>query len=76
MTISEHRVESVPGSRELIDTLQRNLPQLPHERIFPWLYLANPHGCALAWIATDPKTHRVVGQPRRFRVDYTAAAPR
>ena len=55
-------------SQELIGVLQMNLPQLPHLRLFPWLYLGNPEGQALTWVASDAE--RIVGVaaafPRRF----------
>src|SRR6202040_2704600 len=60
-------------ARELIDTLQTNLPHLPHARLFPWLYLHNPEGRALTWIATDSETGRIIGVaaafPRRVYCD-------
>jgi GNAT superfamily N-acetyltransferase len=66
MTISVHPVESEAQSQQLIDTLQANLPHLPHARLFPWLYLRNPEGRALVWHATDPETHRIIGVAAAF----------
>jgi hypothetical protein len=66
MNISEYPVRSESESRELIDTLQTNLPYLPHARRFPWLYLRNPLGRALVWVATDPQTHRLTGMAAAF----------
>lgn len=66
MTISVHPVESESQSQQLIDTLQANLPHLPHARLFPWLYLRNPEGRALIWQATDTETHRIIGVAAAF----------
>jgi hypothetical protein len=46
--------------------LQTNLPQLPHACLFPWLYLQNPEGRALAWVATDSETDHIVGVAAAF----------
>lgn len=71
MAISVHPIESESQSQELIETLQANLPHLPHARLFPWLYLRNPEGRALVWGATDSQTHRIIGVAAAFprRVD-------
>ena len=66
MTISVYPVRSASESQELIDTLQTNLPYLHHARLFPWLYLRNPEGRALVWVATDSDTHRIIGAAAAF----------
>jgi GNAT superfamily N-acetyltransferase len=66
MTVSVRPVRYESESRELVDTLQANLPHLPHARLFPWLYLQNPEGRALAWVATDSETDRIVGVAAAF----------
>ncbi|MGA7235520.1 MAG: GNAT family N-acetyltransferase [Bryobacteraceae bacterium] len=66
MTISVHPVESESQSQELIDTLQANLPHLPHARLFPWLYLRNPEGRALVWHATNSETGRMIAVAAAF----------
>jgi hypothetical protein len=53
-------------SQELIDTLQANLPHLPHARLFAWLYLRNPEGRALTWVAVDPEINRIIGVAAAF----------
>ncbi len=72
MTISVRPVCYESDSQALIDTLQTNLPHLPHARLFPWLYLQNPEGPALAWVATDSETSRIIGVAAAFprRVYY------
>jgi GNAT superfamily N-acetyltransferase len=64
ITVRSARYES--ESRELVDTLQTNLPHLPHARLFPWLYLSNPEGRALVWVATDSETDRIIGVAAAF----------
>ena len=66
MTIAPHPVRSESESQELIDTLQVNLPHLPHRRLFSWLYLRNPEGRALVWTAVDSECHRMVGIAAAF----------
>jgi hypothetical protein len=51
---------------ELVDVLQTNLPYRPHARFFPWLYRENPEGAALAWVATDLDSGRIVGVAAAF----------
>ena len=66
MAISVRPVDYNSESQELVAVLQSNLPQLPHARLFPWLYLRNPEGRALVWVATDSETHRVIGIAAAF----------
>ena len=66
MTISVRRACYESESQELIDGLQANLPHLPHARLFPWLYLNNPAGQALAWVAMNSETERIVGIAAAF----------
>lgn len=66
MSISVHPVRSESQSQELIDTLQINLPHLQHACLFPWLYLRNPEGRALVWVATDSETDRIIGIAAAF----------
>lgn len=51
-------------TQELVETLQRNMPQLPHARYFQWTYLENPEGRALTWVITD--SGRIVGVAAAF----------
>ena len=44
---------------QLLDTLNRNLPDLPHAKRFDWLYRHNPAGPTWAWFVVDTST----GQP-------------
>jgi hypothetical protein len=53
-------------SQELVDVLQTNLPHLPHARLYPWLYLQNPQGQALAWAAIDLDSRRMLGVAAAF----------
>jgi GNAT superfamily N-acetyltransferase len=70
MVISVRPVDYDTDGRELVAVLQSNLPHLPHGRLFPWLYLRNPEGRALAWVAVDAASQRMLGVaaafPRRF----------
>lgn len=50
----------------MLGTLQQNLPALPHECLYSWLYLRNPEGQALGWIATDPPNKGIVGVAGAF----------
>src|SRR5215471_1664888 len=52
--------------RELVDILQTNLPYRPHAHFFDWLYRRNPEGEALAWVAADAHTNRIIGAAAAF----------
>jgi GNAT superfamily N-acetyltransferase len=73
MKISVRPARCEEERQELIDTLQANLPHLPHDRLFSWLYLGNPEGRALVWAAVDGVTDRLIGVaaafPRRVYCD-------
>lgn len=61
------RLASYHSDKEgIINTLQANLPYHSHKRFFPWLYLANPDGQALAWLAVDTDSGRIVGVAAAF----------
>jgi len=48
--------------RQLITAvLQRNLPGLPHDRRFEWLYLGNPAGEAWSWLLYEETTEEPIG---------------
>jgi Acetyltransferase (GNAT) domain len=66
MNISVRPVRYESESQALIDTLETNLPHLPHARLFPWLYLRNPEGRALVWVAVDPGTNSLIGAAAAF----------
>ena len=51
---------------ELVKLLQMNLPYRIHADYFQWLYRGNPGGEAMAWVATDPSTSRIVGAAAAF----------
>src|SRR5258708_2691178 len=72
MTISVRLASYESEKQELIDTLQTNLPHLAHASLFTWLYLRNPEGRALAWVATDSETGKIIGMAAAFprRVHY------
>jgi hypothetical protein len=59
-TISVRPVNHETDRRELMSLLQANLPDLPHERRFDWLYRANPDGPACSWFVCEP-SGRAVG---------------
>ena len=51
---------------QLVEVLQRNLPDLPHAARFDWLYLKNPAGTAWSWFAWDQASARPVGVASLF----------
>jgi hypothetical protein len=57
----------------VIEALSRHLKSECDEDRFDWLYLQNPHGRALTWIATEGNSSRVLGIasafPRLLRVN-------
>lgn len=61
MTVYVRPVHHESESQELLNQLQTNLPELPHERRFHWLYYANPDGPARSWFACNGATGQVVG---------------
>src|SRR5690349_23388835 len=66
MLVTVRQADLTSDAREIVDILQQNLPDLPHARFFQWLYCRNPEGRALAWVATDPQNHRIVGVAGAF----------
>src|ERR1039458_1291500 len=66
MTISVRPARYESDGQELVDVLQMNLPYRPHARFFQWLYRKNPEGEALAWVATDSHSKRIVGVAAAF----------
>ena len=52
--------------QELVDVLQANLPYRSHARFFQWLYRRNPEGEAMAWVAMDADSRRIVGVAAAF----------
>jgi hypothetical protein len=66
MTVSVHAARYEVENQELIDTLQMNLPHLPHAQLFPWQYIRNPEGRAQVWVATDSETNRMIGVAAAF----------
>ena len=66
MSISVRQADLEADSRELLDTLQANLPQLPHARYFEWLYRRSPEGRAAVWVATEADSGRMIGIAAAF----------
>ena len=61
------RVADLGADRELIiDTLRRYLTPLSDAARFDWLYLANPYGPAVAWIAVDEASGETIGMASAF----------
>ncbi|MFI5402894.1 MAG: GNAT family N-acetyltransferase, partial [Planctomycetota bacterium] len=56
----------------ILRVLERNLPRAVQPGRYDWLYLGNPRGPALVWVAEDESTGAVVGvsaaHRRRVRV--------
>jgi len=61
MTVYVRPVHHESESQELLNQLQANLPHLPHEQRFQWLYYANPDGPARSWFACEGATGQIVG---------------
>jgi hypothetical protein len=61
MTISVRPVHQESENQELLAILQTNLPSLPHERRFKWLYRDNPDGRAWSWVARQGTANQVIG---------------
>jgi hypothetical protein len=66
MSVSVRAVHHESEQQELLRQLQTNLPDLPHERRFHWLYRANPDGPARSWFARDGADGQVVGMTSLF----------
>lgn len=49
MKFSARPVQHGSETRQLLAILQANLPDLPHEKRFEWLYRTNPDGPAWSW---------------------------
>ncbi len=65
MTIFVRPVDHGSESQELLSILHANLPALPHERRFDWLYRNNPDGPAWSWFVCEGPG-RVVGTTSLF----------
>ena len=61
MTISVRPVHHESENQEFLTILQANLPSLPHERRFKWLYRDNPDGPAWSWFAVQGTPNQVIG---------------
>jgi hypothetical protein len=66
MSICVHPVDFDLERSEVLALLQANLPALPHERRFHWLYRANPDGPAWCWLARQGATGEPVGVTSLF----------
>lgn len=64
MKYSVRRADSSDNDA-IVNTLQRNLPRLPHDRLFQWLYCRNPEGHALPWVAMD-SDQKIIGVAAAF----------
>src|SRR5262245_32410123 len=69
---------ATPSDRHLIKrTIAEYLPTVDPTRRYDWLYLGNPHGTALTWLATDDASGELAGLtsffPRRMIVDGVEA---
>jgi hypothetical protein len=72
--ITIRRVDPVAGRDRILAVLGRNLPTAAVAARLDWLYLANPDGAALVWLAEDAEGTPVgtsVAHPRRMRVQGT-----
>lgn len=71
MSLLVRSVEFESEREAFIAALQKQVPYLPHARLFPWLYCRNPNGAARAWVAVDSGNDEIVGVaaafPRRIR---------
>jgi hypothetical protein len=61
MTISVRPVHQELENQQFLTILQTNLPTLPHERRFKWLYHDNPDGPAWSWFALQGTPKHVIG---------------
>jgi hypothetical protein len=61
MTISVRPVHQELENQQFLTILQKNLPTLPHERRYKWLYLDNPDGRAWSWFALQGTPNHVIG---------------
>jgi len=66
MTILIRPVRHQEEGQELLAFLGRNLPGLPHDQRYHWLYRANPDGPALTWFAIESSTREIVGSTSVF----------
>ena len=66
MPVSVRLASYESDKQELVNVLQSNLPYRSHAQFFSWLYLANPEGQALAWLAVDTSSGRIVGVAAAF----------
>jgi hypothetical protein len=61
MTLSVRPVHHESENQEFLRVLRSNLPALPHERRFDWLYRSNPDGPAWSWFAFHGTPEHIVG---------------
>lgn len=51
---------------QLLEILQRNLPDLPHAQRFDWIYRRNAAGRAWAWLVVDSASNKAVAAASVF----------
>jgi hypothetical protein len=61
MKICVRPVDLERERKDLLDILNRNLPDVPHARRFDWLYLRHPAGAGWAWFAYESENGKNVG---------------
>jgi len=70
--ITVRRVDPLVERARILAVLRRNLPTAATPERFEWLYLSNPDGPALVWLAQDHDGVPVgtsAAHPRRMRLD-------
>lgn len=70
--IRVREVDPLAEPQPILDILRRNLPTAATPERLEWLYLSNPDGPALAWLAEDQDGVPVgtsAAHPRRMRID-------
>lgn len=75
MAIQIRRADLHADRAALIGLFQKNLASDYDEQKFSWLYEANPHGAAIAWVAFDQASGEIrgasAGFPRKLHSDGT-----
>jgi hypothetical protein len=72
--ITIRRVDPTAGREQILAVLARNLPSAAVAERLDWLYLSNPDGPALVWLAEDADGNAIgtsAAHPRRMRVHGT-----
>jgi hypothetical protein len=61
MALQVRPVDHIAEREGMLEVLERNLTEVPHEKRFDWFYGANPSGSPYSWMIVEEKTQQAAG---------------